>query len=276
MPTRILRDGINSSARINRLSPGAEILYRRLMSVADDYGRYYASPVAIRGACWPTHFAPPCEQDVSRLLAECTQGDKPLITTYVVDGCSYLQLNDFNQKIRSKSKFPHNPGDLSADCRQIVDKMPALDVVEGVVGDGVEGACVRGAVAPSVRAVLPTLRKPNVTDLNGITSQRFDEFWDRYPRQQHRDAACHQWLSVVTIEVEPVLFACLQRYLDSDEVFRGAVANPEKWLLEQHRDRWQGNWPRHTNGSQKKTAIQSALEKAREEDKRNGIPYEGD
>ncbi len=127
-----------------------------------------------------------------------------------------------------------------------------------------------------VPAVLPTLRKPTVMDLDGQTSQRFDEFWDRYPRQQHRDAACHQWLSVVTIGVEPALFGCLQRYLDSDEVFRGAVANPEKWLLEQHRDRWQGNWPRHTNGSTKKTAIQSALEKAREEDKRNGVTYEGD
>ncbi len=82
-----------------------------------------------------------------------------------------------------------------------------------------------------------------VTDLNGQTSQRFDEFWDRYPRQQHRDAACQQWLSVVTVAVEPAVFDCLHRYLQSDEVSRGAVANPEKWLHEQHRDAWAGNWP---------------------------------
>ncbi len=118
---------------------------------------------------------------------------------------------------------------------------------------------------PSVRAAMPTLRKPTVTDLNGLTSQRFDEFWGRYPRQQHRDAACHQWLSVVTIEVEPAVFGCLQRYLDSDEVARGAVANPEKWLLEQHRDGWAGNWPaaRLSAPQRQQTAMEQALAMAK-------------
>ncbi len=105
-----------------------------------------------------------------------------------------------------------------------------------------------------------------VTDLNGQTSQRFDEFWDRYPRQQHRDAACQQWLSVVTIEVEPALFACLQRYLGSDEVARGAVANPEKWLHEQHRDSWAGNWPpaRLTAPQRRESVTEQAIRMAKE------------
>ena len=39
MPSRILREGINTSPKVNALSPMAELFYRRLMTVADDYGR---------------------------------------------------------------------------------------------------------------------------------------------------------------------------------------------------------------------------------------------
>ncbi len=116
---------------------------------------------------------------------------------------------------------------------------------------------------PSVRAAAPILKSTvRAADLNGQTSQRFDEFWNRYPRQQHRDAACHEWLSVVTVESEPQVFACLGRYLASDEVSRGAVANPEKWLMEQYRDGWAGTWPARAapNGAPKTKQQQQADE----------------
>ncbi len=123
---------------------------------------------------------------------------------------------------------------------------------------------------PPVRAVLPVIKsalKPaRAADLNGQTSQRFDEFWSRYPRQQHRDAACHEWLSVVTVESEPQVFACLGRYLASDEVSRGAVANPEKWLMEQYRDGWAGTWPGIAPRAQdsRESPTQAAIRKAKE------------
>lgn len=85
---------------------------------------------------------------------------------------------------------------------------------------------------------------PRASDLNGATSQRFGEFWELYPRKQHKDAACMEWCSVVVVDSEAAVFACLSRYLASDEVARGAVANPEKWLMEQHRDGWAGDWPK--------------------------------
>ena len=44
MPNRILRDGILMSPRVNVLSSEAELFYRRLMSVVDDYGRFSAHP----------------------------------------------------------------------------------------------------------------------------------------------------------------------------------------------------------------------------------------
>ena len=53
MPTRIIREGIITSEAINSLSEGAENFYRRLMSIADDYGRYYSHPSILRANCFP-------------------------------------------------------------------------------------------------------------------------------------------------------------------------------------------------------------------------------
>lgn len=102
MPNRILREGINSSPRVDQLSESAEILYRRLISVVDDYGRYYASPGTLRGACWPLRPEKIDEQLLSNCLAEIEEAG--LLVRYQ-EG-RFLQLSDFNQQVRSKSKFP--------------------------------------------------------------------------------------------------------------------------------------------------------------------------
>jgi hypothetical protein len=44
MPNRELREGILTSERINALTFPAEVFYRRLMSVVDDFGRCPAHP----------------------------------------------------------------------------------------------------------------------------------------------------------------------------------------------------------------------------------------
>jgi hypothetical protein len=82
-----------------------------------------------------------------------------------------------------------------------------------------------------------------VTDLNAKSSARFEEFWEKYPRRQHKSAAAMQFVSLVTIESEAAVFACLDRYLASDEVARGVLTNPETWLSKQYQDGWTGEWP---------------------------------
>lgn len=86
-------------------------------------------------------------------------------------------------------------------------------------------------------------RAPIAADLNGHTSQRFEEFWQRWPRKQHRDQACRLWISVVSVEDESAVFGCLDRFLASEQAGRSVIPNPENWLMEQSRDRWQGDWP---------------------------------
>lgn len=110
MPNRILREGILTSRRVNRLKPQAEVFYRRLMSVVDDFGRYWADPSLLRAGCFPLRIDEVREADIVRLLAEVQQAD--LIALYAVEGESYLELLDFRQQRRAKSsKFPQPPAD---------------------------------------------------------------------------------------------------------------------------------------------------------------------
>ncbi len=79
------------------------------------------------------------------------------------------------------------------------------------------------------------------------TSKEFGNFWARWGAlthriQRHADAL-RAWIGVVEPGEESAVMACLERYGASDEVLRGVVSNPEKWLYEQARDEWRGDWP---------------------------------
>ena len=113
MPTRILREGIITSEPINSLSPQAELFYRRLMSIADDYGRYYANTSILRANCYPLQLDKVSERNVSSWLGECL--NKNLIVTYG-ESTKYIQIIKFGQQTRSKSKFPECPKDLMRTC----------------------------------------------------------------------------------------------------------------------------------------------------------------
>jgi len=68
MPTRMLRDGILSSDRVNLLTAPEEVFYRRLMSVVDDYGRFIAHAKLIRAACFPLKLESVSDSDIGKWL----------------------------------------------------------------------------------------------------------------------------------------------------------------------------------------------------------------
>ncbi len=127
---------------------------------------------------------------------------------------------------------------------------------------------------PPVRAVLPAIKsalKPaRAADLNGIAGNRFDEFWQRYPRQDDRDSAVRMYLSVVTADEEPLVFACLDRYAASDEVARRVVMASWKWLEQQHRNQWGGRWPMRAAPAAKLSVAEQAKLEHRQQIERNG------
>ena len=108
MPNRLLRDGILSSRPVNSLSEPAELLYRRLMSVVDDYGRFEADPDLIRARCFPLQLERWTESRISQFLAEL-HGDSRLITVYSIGGKQFFQINNFRQRIQANLAIPIRP-----------------------------------------------------------------------------------------------------------------------------------------------------------------------
>ncbi len=111
MSNRLVRDGILDSIPVNSLSPAAELFYRRLMSVVDDYGRFEADPAFLRVRCYPRQLERHSAEYVAHLLSEVEGAE--LIITYERDGKRYLEFVKFGQIIRAKkSKYPAPPGVL--------------------------------------------------------------------------------------------------------------------------------------------------------------------
>lgn len=107
VPNRMVREGILRSEKVDQLSLGAEVLFRRLMSVVDDYGRYYASPKLLRSDCFPLREE---AMPLAEWLDECVAAG--VVQVYEVAGKRYLEIVDFRQRVRAeRSLFPAPPTD---------------------------------------------------------------------------------------------------------------------------------------------------------------------
>ena len=121
MPSRIIREGILDSRAVNALSDQGEILYRRLMSVVDDFGRFVADSDLIRARCfarqldrWPPSRVSNALAEVSRVLADDGQ---PLVMLYAVGPKRFLEISRFDQRLRMKtSKFPDPSTGMPVTC----------------------------------------------------------------------------------------------------------------------------------------------------------------
>jgi hypothetical protein len=124
MPNRIVREGIIDSSRMEELVRdggwGAEVFYRRLHQVVDDFGRFDARASVLRARCYPTVLDIVREADVQRWIAACVKA--VLVRLYEVDGRAYLEVADFRQFARAKtSKFPDPPPEMH--CNRTADAM---------------------------------------------------------------------------------------------------------------------------------------------------------
>ena len=146
MPNRILRDGILTSPRVAKLNWAEETFYRRLHSVVDDFGRYYADHGLVRAACYPRLLNKVSDSDIEKWLTACVTA--ALVRVYPAeDGERYLMVLDFKQQVRAtKSKFPQPPDICVADAKQVIAN-EHLDVSVSV-SEGDKPAAQAGFVLP--------------------------------------------------------------------------------------------------------------------------------
>ncbi len=110
MPTRYLKESINTSHNMAELSHGAERMCTRLITRADDYGRFDAHPEVIKGGCFPLVKNATIE-DIVGWKKELAQWK--LVRYYRINGREYgyfITWEKHQGKPRAKqSKFPDPP-----------------------------------------------------------------------------------------------------------------------------------------------------------------------
>jgi hypothetical protein len=142
MPSRLIREGILTSERVDLLDAPSEVFYRRLMSKVDDHGLYDARPSVLRASLYPLRVDRVREADISRSIAACEKAG--LIALYVDAGKPYLQMLDTRWTARSEPKYPLRT--VENTCAQ-----PGTSVPVVVVGVVVEDGGGKRARAPSTR-----------------------------------------------------------------------------------------------------------------------------
>ena len=107
MPVRLLRESILDSAAVSSLSAHAEVFYRRLMSVVDDFGRFDGRAAVLRCRLYPLKIDSIREADITRWIAECETAG--LIALYEVDSKPYILFHKLGPARAKESKFPAPP-----------------------------------------------------------------------------------------------------------------------------------------------------------------------
>jgi len=145
-----------TSPRIAKLSWPAEVFYRRLMSVVDDFGRYHANTMLLRAGCYPLQLDKVSDQDVGKWLGETRKAG--LVRVLESGGMEYLELLDFRQQVRAKgSKFPQPPpnaGDMHSECVADAKQVIADAHLDGD-GDGDESSAAPKSRRRSPKVALP-------------------------------------------------------------------------------------------------------------------------
>lgn len=106
MPTRFIKESCRSSKNLDKLSDFEERLFWRLITTADDFGRFMACPELVRSACFP--YKTLSTDRINSSLHSLQTHD--LIRLYVVDDRQYgefIKWEKHQGKPRAKdSKYP--------------------------------------------------------------------------------------------------------------------------------------------------------------------------
>ena len=163
MPSRVVRESINRSKSLARVSVGANWWFRCLLNCCDDYGRMEADPAVLRGTVCPLHVDQVSVQDIVAWLYELARADDPQhhpgiegdlspIALYQIDRIQYLYFTRWEDhrgrsKRGSRSRFPAPPSHPQAASPPAATPPPAE-----VPGDPRESAGVPGGPSEESRS----------------------------------------------------------------------------------------------------------------------------
>ncbi len=204
MPSRILREGILESERIHKVGPMAELFYRRLMSIVDDYGRYACDVQVLLSRCYPRRPTWADEATLTTWIAECQRVG--LISLYSVNNHEYLEISDFKQATRSKSKCPDPVDNCVTTATQMNSGCVAVETTlqtlrfDANTNTNTNTNSERTKNADFENLPFDTLETPAIKLVKPPVDEWFAEFWAFYWRKVDRANALKAFKKVAVNE----------------------------------------------------------------------------
>lgn len=178
MPNRDIKESCRTSKNLAELSHGAERLFWRMTTYADDYGRMPADADIVRAACFPRLLERVSVKDVDKWLDEMRR--VKLISCYN-DSVGHHILFFLTWRAHQRTRAKHSKYD-SPSSASICQHMTAYV-----------------AFRSEDTEVLPKTPNTTVTTEDTVLRARegsvsaFEQFWNVYPKKIGKGAARKAW-----------------------------------------------------------------------------------
>ncbi len=208
----MLHKNICTSEKLSTVSMGAECLFYRLLTVVDDYGRFWGNPATIKDACLPLRTRNASVTDVKKWLFELV--DVGLIHRYEVDRAFFVEIIRFS--------------DFQI-LRNDVKKWADFPSPKRIRNEHVTNTERKRSVEVEDKAEVEV--EHTHSEIACVSENSFNEIWEAYPNKDGRKAAeRHFHASVKTPKDFEDIKCALKNYLSSDKVQRGFVKNGSTWF----------------------------------------------
>lgn len=214
MPNRFIRESCRTSATLDQLSDGAERMFWRLTTVADDFGRFEADPRILLSNCFPLRVDRTKTSKIEGWFLEMMTTKNPdgeldpLIISYFVNGKRYGFFSTW-------SKYQ--------TCRAATSKHPDPTP---------ENICKQPHANVPVFVFDNRIRISNSS--NGAGALGFDGFWKSYPKKRSKGQAEKAWNKLSPDEqLQGQILASLERAKTSEGWAKDQgrfIPHPATWL----------------------------------------------
>lgn len=221
MPTRYIKESARTSRNLWAVSDFSERLFWRLITTADDFGRFMACTLIVKSTCFPLVDSMKASR-VERALEEMAHCE--LIQLYQVGDRRYgvfVNWEKHQGEPRAKhSKYPNPPVQASVGtCGQLPAYVP-------------------GAPNTDTNLIPSSLKTPNPDLKSKSETQDFDQFWLAYPNKVGKKDAWKAWKKAVDKPPLDRVLVVLGQAIISEKWQKDAgqfIPNPATWLN-------QGRW----------------------------------
>lgn len=211
MGNRIIKESCRTSDQLNQLSDGAERMFWRLITVADDFGRFEADPVTLKAHCFPKLVDTLKTAKIKGWIDEFISVG--LVKLYQSNDKTYGFFPTWDKHQRRRAQFSKHPAPTSDNiCRQMLRNAPEDTRNRGYEESRHEDTLTGG----------------------------FEDFWKAYPKKADKQKALEVWNKISPNDaLRQTILAAIERQKASEQWQKDKgqyIPLPTTWL---NRKRWE-------------------------------------